>query len=350
MQTPVDAFAVRAVHARRANANKRKTNSVLDFIGNTPIVELKRIVGKSAEKTGKNRAQIFAKLEFLNPSGSIKDRMVLYALEAAEKRGMLKKGRGMTLVEATSGNTGVALSMIASVKGYHTIIVMPETTSKEKIKMIKAFGAKLIFTSAEKGMAEPVRLAEEIARKKKAFLLNQFENPDNAKAHETTGREILNQMKRLKKNVDAFVAGIGTGGTLIGVAKVLKKKNPKTKIVAVEPAAVPAFYNMLYGKRLPVKGGIAHKIEGIGEGFVPKILSRKKNRRLVNDVILVKDEEAIRMTKKLANEEGLFVGISSGANVLAALKLAKKLGKGKNIVTVLPDTGQRYLSSGIFKK
>jgi len=324
---------VRAARAKRVNASKL-SSSVLELIGNTPIVRLKKMVSKG-------HARIFVKPEFMNPSGSIKDRMVLYAIEAAEERGELKKGA--TIVEATSGNTGVALSMIAAIKGYRAIIVMPDTTSKEKIKIMEAFGSKLVFTSAKKGMNAPVEKARSIARKKKLFLLNQFENPDNVESQVITGKEILRQVKK----VDAFVAGIGTGGTLIGVAKALKNKNPRTKIVALEPTVVPSFYNLFYKKNLKVAKGIAHEIEGIGEGFVPKILI--DNIHLVDDVMLVKDKDAIEMTNRLAEEEGLFVGVSSGANVWAALKLAKKIGRRKNVVTVLPDTGQRYLSNDVFK-
>lgn len=326
----------RVVAWKKMRRRKGKpSNSVLGIIGNTPIVEL----GKLSKTVKKRSARIFAKLEFLNPSGSIKDRMVLYAIEAAEKRGELKKNA--TIVEATSGNTGIALSMVAAVKGYNAVIVLPKTTSDEKIEILEAFGAKLILTPPKKGIKGTIEKAKQVAKNKRAFLLNQFENPDNVRSHEITGKEILEQVK----NVDAFVAGIGTGGTLIGVAKVLKRKNPRARIVAVEPAKVPAFYNMFYQKNLLVKHGIPHKIEGIGEGFVPKILSENKN--LVDEVMLVKDEDAIKMAKRLAKKEGLFVGPSSGANVWAAMRLAKKMGRGKNVTTVLPDTGQRYLS-GVF--
>lgn len=330
----MNVFAVYVANANRAHVNKLP-NSVLDVIGNTPIVELNKLARG-------DYARIFAKLEFLNPSGSIKDRMALYAIEAAEKRGELK--RNATIVEATSGNTGIALSMVAAVKGYRPVIVMPETTTIEKIQMMKSFGAKLVFTPTKGGMKATVKRAKEIVRKKKAFYLNQFENPDNVKAQKITGREVLNQLK----NADAFVAGIGTGGTLIGVAKALKRKNPKTKIVAVEPAKVPAFYNMFYGKKLTIAKGIPHKIEGIGEGFVPKLIDNNKN--LVDEVMLVKDKDAIKVMNKLAKVEGLFVGVSSGANVWVALKVAKKMSRRKNVVTVLPDTGQRYLSSDVFLK
>jgi cysteine synthase A len=321
--------------------NHFRSISLLDSIGNTPLVELKRI-----NESNRSSAKIFAKLEFLNPSGSIKDRMVSFAIEQAEKRAELKEGA--TIIEATSGNTGVALSMVSAVKGYHAIIVMPETTSREKVKMMQTFGAELVFTSTMSGISGTVEKAKELAKDRGAFFLNQFENPDNVRSHLITGKEILKQTKALDiDGIDAFVAGVGTGGTLVGVAKVLKEKNLKTKTVAVEPEKVPAFYNVLYKKELKVEHGIAHRIEGIGEGFVPKNLM--DNRDFVDDAMLVKDEDAINTVRALAKKEGIFAGPSSGANVWAALKLTQELGEGKIIVTVIPDTGQRYLSSSVFE-
>jgi len=311
------------------NAIQQKTpKSVLDTIGIDPIVELTKF-------RKKNCARIFAKIEFTNPSGSVKDVMAAYCISEAEKRGELKKG--YTIVEATSGNTGVAVAMVAAAKSYRAVLVMPEGTSGEKKDMMRFFGARLVLVPDRKGMAGVVGKAKQIAKRKSTWMLNQFENPDNPRSHMEFGREVLAQLGR----VDAFVASIGTGGTLIGVAKVLKKKNPKTKIIAVEPKAVPAFYNMFYGKSLPVKKGIAHKIEGIGEGFVPKILS--DNIRFVDEVMLVSDNDAIRFMKLLAKKEGLCAGVSSGANVWAAAKIAKRFGEGKAVVTLLPDTGMRYL-------
>lgn len=311
--------------------------SILDLIGIDPILKLTKFKKKG-------HADIYAKIEFMNPSGSIKDRMVANCIEAAEKRGKLKNGD--TIVEATSGNTGAALSMVAAVKGYKTIIVMPEGTSDAKKKIMRNFGARLVFTPDKKGIAAVVDKAKAIAKRKNTFLLNQFENPDNPRSHLETGKEIVKALG--KTGVDAFVAAVGTGGTLVGVARVLKNANPNAHIVAVEPDKAPAFYNMFYGKQLPIGKGIPHKIEGIGEGFVPKILA--DGRRLIDEVMLVKDNDAIRTMKELIKKEGVFVGMSSGANVWAAMRIAKRLGEGKTVVTVLPDTGQRYLNTDIFKR
>lgn len=273
--------------------------NILNAIGNTPLIK----IGK-----------IFAKLETTNPSGSIKDRMAKYMIEKAKERGELKPG--YTIIEATSGNTGISFSMISAIKGYKMIAVMPEGTSNEKIKMMEIFGAEIVLTPKEKGLAGAIRKTEELAKKyKKVWLPKQFENPDNVKAHKkTTGKEILEQIKK----VDVFVAGIGTGGTLMGVARALKEKFPKVKIFGVE--AIESY----------------HQIEGISDGIVPKILDFK----LIDGMIKIRSKDAILMTKKLVNEYGLLVGISSGANVLAALKLSKKY---KNVVTVLPDRTERYL-------
>ena len=300
--------------------------SVLDLIGNTPILELSRL-GHPSE------AKVFAKAEFLNPSGSIKDRMVHYTVESAERRGLL--GNGDTIVEASSGNTGISVAMIAAYKGYKAVIVVPETTSGVKVKMMERYGAEVIYTPSEEGIDATIRRAREEAEERGAFLLDQFRNPDNVRAHHATGEEILKQAG----HVDVFVAGIGTGGTLVGVAQVLKEANPETRIVAVEPALAPAYYNMYYGCSLPIGSGIPHRIEGIGETFVPEII--RKNTDIVDEVMLVGDEEAFEMMGRLATVEGLLTGVSSGANVHAAIEIAKK-GKGACIVTVLPDSGQRY--------
>jgi len=263
-------------------------NSILDAIGNTPIIKLEKISPENVE--------IWAKAEFLNPSGSIKDRIARYMIETAEKRGLLKKG--MTIVEPTSGNTGIALAFISAIKGYNFIAVMPSFVSKERIKIMKHYGAKIILTPASKGMKGAVEAARKIARKLEAYMPNQFENVDNVIAHEkTTGTEILEQMDR---DLDAFVTGVGTGGTLIGVAKVLRKYLQNVKIVAVEPKGM----SVLSRKNLKRS---KHKIEGIGEGFVPKII--KPWLYLIDKVIEVNDEDAIRMAKTLAKKEGLFVGI-----------------------------------------
>lgn len=272
--------------------------TILDTIGNTPLIK----IGK-----------IYAKLETVNPSGSVKDRMVKYMVEKAEKKGQLKKG--YTIIEATSGNTGVSLAMVSAIKGYKFIAVIPEHTSGGKKKLMKIFGADFVLTRDNEGLAGAIRKTEELAIKyKKIWLPRQFENPDNVEAHyKTTGREILKQMKK----IDAFVAGIGTGGTLIGVAKALKEKFPRIKIIGLEAAEIP------------------HRIEGISDGITPKILDFS----LIDKIIKIKSKDAILMAKKMARDHGLLVGISSGANVLAAIKLAKTY---KNVVTILPDRAERY--------
>lgn len=281
-------------------------------------------------KINKNNVEIFAKLEYLNPSGSIKDRIAKYMIEKAEGSGLLRSG--MTIVEPTSGNTGIAFSMISSVKGYKFIAVMPEFASKERIKIMKHYGAKVVLTPKEDNMKGAVEKAKELVQELNGFMPNQFENENNILAHqETTGKEILNQME----NVDFFVAGVGTGGTLIGIAKALREKNKDTKIIAVEPTSSPLLSQGKIGY---------HKIEGIGEDFIPKIL--EENLDLIDEIITVTDEQAIETAKKLV-KEGLFAGISSGANVYASLKIAKKL-KNKRIVTILPDSADRYYSTELF--
>ena len=274
--------------------------NILKTIGNTPLIK----IGK-----------IWAKLETVNPSGSIKDRMAYYMVQKAEKRGKLKEG--FYIIEATSGNTGISFAMISALKGYKFIAVMPKNISKGKRKLMKFFGAKIVLTSEKDGLVGAIEKTKKLAQKyKNVWLPKQFENPDNVKAHEkTTGQEILKQIGK----IDAFVAGIGTGGTLMGVAKALKRKFPKVKIIGVEAAEKN------------------HKIEGISDGLNPKIL----DFNLIDQMIKIKSKDAISMAKNLAKEQGLLVGISSGANVLAAINLAKKY---KNVVTVLPDRGERYLS------
>lgn len=288
-------------------------SSVLGIVGKTPLIK----IGK-----------IYAKLETTNPTGSVKDRMVWYMVKKAEERGELKPGS--RIIEVTSGNTGIALAMISAIRGYKFIAVMPEFMSIERRKMIKAFGARIVLTPANEDMAGAVKKYDKLVKKHpSAWLPKQFENTDNLAAHEKgLGREIAEQTKG---NVDAFVAGIGTGGTLLGVAKALKKANPKVRIIGVEPEESA----VLSGK----KQGF-HKIQGIGEGFIPKLV--KDNIDLIDEVIAIKSDDAIRMRKKLAKKHGIFVGISSGANVLAAMKLSKRY---KNVVTVLPDRGERYLSA-----
>jgi len=300
-------------------------NSVLDVIGSTPMVRLNRITAGLDQ-------EILVKLEFLNPSGSLKDRIARYIVEEAERSGQLTKGS--VIAEATTGNTGIAFAMVAAVKGYRMIVVMPEGMSEERKKTIRAYGAELIFTpGSESDVDLCLRKLDELKRTvPKVWIPAQFSNLDNVRAHEeTTGKEILDQTGG---RLDAFVAGVGTGGTLTGVARAIRKKTPRAKVVAVEPAECP----ILSGGK---KG--SHRIEGIGDGFIPEIL----NMGLVDDVIRVSDVDAIKMARRLALEEGIFAGISSGANVKAALDLARILPRDSRIVTMAPDTGMRYLSTDL---
>ncbi|MBM3209582.1 cysteine synthase A [Candidatus Shapirobacteria bacterium] len=297
--------------------------NILKVIGRTPLVRL--------NLNGRNEARILAKLEFLNPSGSIKDRMALYMVEKAERRGVLK--RGATIIEATTGNTGIALAMVAVIKGYQMLAVMPENMSQERQQLMAAFGAKFILTPKDEGPQGAINRRNELAKEtRNSWVPGQFENTDNISAHQkTTGREIIEQAGG---KVDAFVTGVGTGGTLMGVARALKRINPKVKIIAVEPKESA----VISGKRPG-----SHHIQGIGEGFIPKIVDLK----MIDWAEKVSSLEAERMAKRLAREEGILAGISSGANVVAAMRVAEKLGKGKTIVTVLPDRGERYFSMGV---
>jgi cysteine synthase A len=303
-----------------------KIKSILDMIGNTPMVKLARM-------SGPFDAEVWVKLEGFNPGGSVKDRIALSMIEDAEKRGRLKKG--MKIVEPTSGNTGIGLAMVGAVKGYPIILTMPESMSMERRQLLQAYGAELVLTPAAKGMKGAVEKAAEIAASgNEYFLPQQFENPSNPMVHrQTTAREIIDFMGG--KRIDAFVAGVGTGGTITGVGEVLRKRSKSTRIVAVEPAASPVLSG---GQPGP------HPIQGIGAGFVPKVL----NTNVYHEIIQVTADEAKGTTKRLAMEEGLLVGISSGAACFAALKVAAKLGKGKRVVTVFPDGGERYLSMGVF--
>jgi len=293
-------------------------NDTLDLIGETPLLKIP-INGQGGT--------IWAKLETTNLTGSIKDRMARFIIQKAEERGELKPGN--KIIEVTSGNTGIAFAMIAAIRGYKFTAVMPESASIERVKMMKFFGADVVLTPAEEDMAGAVKKYEELVEKNKdAWLPKQFENSDNILAHrEGTGKEIVEQAKG---KIDAFVAGAGTGGTLIGVAQALKEINPGIKIFAVEPAESAVLSGEKPGH---------HKIQGIGEGFIPKIL--EENRHLIDGVMTIKSEDAISMSKKMARDYGILVGISSGANILAARELSKKF---KNVVTILPDRGERYLS------
>ena len=299
----------------------RVAKDVTELIGQTPMVRLNRIVEP-------NSAEILAKLEYFNPGGSVKDRICLSMIETAEKQGYLKKD--YTIIEPTSGNTGIGLAMVAAVKGYKCILTMPETMSLERIYILKSYGAEVILTSGVGGMNGAIKKAEELHRKiPNSFILQQFRNPANPEAHrKTTAKEIL---EATNGKIDAFVAGVGTGGTITGVGEVLKKENPKIMIVAVEPKSSAV---------LSGKSAGPHKIQGIGAGFIPEIL----NKHIIDQIITVDDNEAFKTSKRLAQEEGLFVGISSGAATWAALTVATSFGKGKTIVVILPDTGERYFS------
>jgi cysteine synthase A len=296
-------------------------DSVLDLIGQTPLVRLRRLPRPGS-------ATVLAKLESRNPGGSVKDRIALPMIEDAERRGLLRPGA--TLVEPTSGNTGIGLALVAVVKGYRLILTMPDDMSLERRRLLERLGAEIRLTPAIEGMTGAVFAAEELCRSHPDYLMpQQFQNPANPEAHRrTTAIEIL---EATEGRLDAFVAGVGTGGTVTGVGEVLKAKRPEVQVVAVEPARSP----VLSGGRFHV-----HGIQGIGASFVPGIF----NRAVVDEIVQVRDEDAMATSLRLAREEGLLVGISAGANVWAALGLAERLGGGSTVVTVLCDTGERYLS------
>ena len=295
-------------------------NNVLDMIGNTPMIKLNNI----------GNSNLYVKLEKYNPAGSIKDRAVYYMVENLEKNGLLKKGD--VLVEATSGNTGIALSMIGSLKGYKVIIVMPETMSVERRTLMKAYGAKLILTDGSLGMKGSIEKMNKLLSENSNYIsLKQFDNEYNPLAHyETTGVEMYNQVK----DIDIFVCGVGTGGTISGVGKYLKEQNPNIKVVAVEPEGSPVISKNKKG---------SHKIQGIGAGFIPK----NYNENVVDEVMTITDEESYEGVRIMAQKEGILVGISSGANIYAALKLCEMY-PDKKIVTVAPDGIDKYMSMGIF--
>ncbi len=299
----------------------RVAESIVELIGQTPMIRLNRIVGQSS-------AQVLAKLEMFNPGGSVKDRICLSMIEDAQNKGLLKSG--FTIIEPTSGNTGIGLAMISAVKGYRCILTMPETMSLERIYILKSYGAEVVLTPGVDGMLGSIKKAEELLKKiPNSFMPQQFKNEANPEIHRrTTAQEIL---KVTNGKIDAFVAGVGTGGTITGVGEVLKEKNPKIKIIVVEPKNSA----VLSGK----ESG-PHKIQGIGAGFIPDIL----NMKIIDEIITVTDNDAFSTARRLAKEEGLFVGISAGAAALAALKVADDLGKGKTVVVILPDTGERYFS------
>ncbi|GAB4487146.1 MAG: cysteine synthase A [Thermodesulfovibrionales bacterium] len=298
---------------------------VLQMIGNTPMVRVRTLAGSGD-------AEIWAKLEGFNPGGSVKDRIALAMIEAAEREGNLRPGG--TLVEPTSGNTGIGLAMVAAVKGYRLVLTMPETMSMERRQLLQAYGAELVLTPGPKGMKGAVEAAEDLKQKNPAwFMPQQFENCWNPDVHmRTTAVEILNDLDGAP---DGFVSGVGTGGTITGVGTVLRQKNPGVWIAAVEPAASPVLSG---GKPGP------HKIAGIGAGFVPGVL----NTKIYDEVIQVSDADAAETARRMARDEGILPGISSGAAMWAALRIAKKLGRGRKVVVIIPDRGERYLSTGLF--
>ncbi|AIY79460.1 cysteine synthase A [Clostridium botulinum] len=299
-------------------------NGILELIGKTPILKLNNLVSDD------NMAEVYVKLEKFNPGGSVKDRAALGMIEKAEKEGLLKKGS--IIVEPTSGNTGIGLALIGKLKGYKVIIVMPETMSKERRDLIKAYGAELVLTDGSKGMKGAIEKAVEIAVGDEYFIPQQFENYANPEKHyETTAEEIYKDIPDL----DAIVAGVGTGGTLVGISKNLKNKNAQIKTVAVEPFSSPILSGGKPG---------AHKIQGIGAGFIPGIYDEK----YIDEVLKVKDEDALKITKDVAQIEGVLVGISSGAAIYGAIEIAKKLGKGKKVLAIAPDGGEKYISMGIY--
>lgn len=302
--------------------------SAEQLVGRTPLLELTHI-----EKELNLKAKIFAKLEFLNPAGSIKDRVAKAMILKAEESGLLTKDS--VIIEPTSGNTGIGLACVGTAKGYQVIIVMPDTMSEERRRLIKAYGAKLVLSDGSKGMAGAIEKAEELAKEiPGSIIAGQFVNPENPNAHfETTGPEIYEDMEG---NVDVLVAGVGTGGTITGTGRYLKSKNADIKVVAVEPASSPVLSKGTAG---------AHKIQGIGAGFVPEILDTD----IYDEIITVENEDAFKMGRMLGMKEGILVGISSGAALFGAIEEAKKEGnQGKNIAVILPDSGDRYLSTELF--
>jgi len=303
----------------------RVAQSVSELIGKTPIVKLNRIVESDS-------ADIYLKLEFMNPGSSVKDRIALAMIEDAEKNGLLKEGD--TIIEPTSGNTGIGLAMVAAAKGYNAILVMPETMSIERRNLLRAYGAELVLTPGPEGMGGAIRKATELAKEHGYFIPQQFKNQSNPEIHRlTTGPEIIEQMG---DQLDAFIAGIGTGGTITGAGEVLKEAYKDIKIYAVEPADSPVLSG---GKPGP------HKIQGIGAGFIPETLDVE----VYDEIIQVKTEQAFEYARRVAKEEGILVGISSGAVIYAATEVAKKLGKGKKVLVIIPSNGERYLSTPLYQ-
>lgn len=303
----------------------RVGKSIVDLIGETPIVKLNRL-------TGPEDADVYLKLEFMNPGSSVKDRIAMAMIEAAEKDGKLKEGD--TVIEPTSGNTGIGLAMVCAAKGYRTVLIMPDTMSMERRNLLRAYGAELILTPGSEGMKGAIAKGEELVREKGYFMPQQFQNEANPIVHrDTTGKEIVEQMG---DQLDAFVSGIGTGGTITGAGQVLKEKYPSIKIYAVEPKDSAILSG---GKPGP------HKIQGLGAGFVPGTL----NTEVYDEVLTVTTEESFEYARKAAREEGILGGISSGAAISAAVRVAKELGKGKKVLAVLPSNGERYLSTPLYQ-
>ncbi len=307
----------------------RLVQNVTQLIGDTPLVRLNRVVPADS-------AEIYVKLEFQNPGASVKDRIAISMVEVAEAEGIIKPGD--TIIEPTSGNTGIGIAMVAAAKGYKAILVMPETMSMERRNLLRAYGAQLVLTPGAEGMKGAIRRAEEIqAEHPHYFMPQQFKNQANVKVHrETTGPEIVQAINDFDGKLDGFVSGIGTGGTITGAGGVLKEAFPHIHIVAVEPAASPVLSG---GKPGP------HKIQGIGAGFVPDIL----NTEVYNEIIQVENEQAFETSRRVAKEEGILGGISTGAAIFAGLQLAKKLGAGKRVVVVIPSNGERYLSTPLYQ-
>jgi len=303
----------------------KAVQSIAEMVGKTPVVKLNRVVGEDS-------ADVYLKLEYMNPGSSVKDRIALAMIEDAEKKGLIKPGD--TIVEPTSGNTGIGLAMISAAKGYKAVLVMPETMSLERRNLLRAYGAELVLTPGPEGMKGAIAKAEELSKEKGYFMPQQFNNEANPEVHRlTTGPEIVEQMG---ESLDAFISGIGTGGTITGAGEVLKEHYPNIKIYAVEPADSPVLSG---GKPGP------HKIQGIGAGFVPKILDTE----IYDEVIQVKTEDAFEWARKTAREEGILGGISSGAAIYAAVQVAKKLGKGKKVLAIIPSNGERYLSTPLYQ-
>jgi len=304
-----------------------QVDNILELIGGTPLVRLRRL---PEQLVGPDAAEVWVKCEQFNPGGSVKDRIALAMIEAAERSGSIKPGESV-IVEPTSGNTGIGLALVCAVKGYRLILTMPESMSLERRSLLKAYGAELILTAAERTMEGAVARAEELCRKNKNhFMPQQFNNPANPEVHRrTTARELIAQLG--ERGCDAFVAGVGTGGTITGVGEIFRDKYPGVQIIAVEPATSAVLSGGPVGP---------HKIQGIGAGFVPSIL----NRNVIHDVRKVSDRDAYETKVKLAKEEGLLVGISSGSNAFVACQVAKELGAKKRVVTVMCDTGERYFS------